>query len=144
MSVEEKEKLDLEFGAETEVSNQSATVPSFETKFCKHCGEKIHVDAVLCTKCGRQVEELKQSNSQPTIVVNNANTNVNTVGIGGRVRNKWVALLLCFFVGWLGAHRFYEGKIISGIVYFFTFGLFGVGVVIDLIALLLKPVEYQV
>lgn len=23
------------------------------TKFCKHCGEKIPEDAILCTKCGR-------------------------------------------------------------------------------------------
>lgn len=32
-----------------------------QTKFCKHCGEKIPLDAVICTKCGRQVEEIKKS-----------------------------------------------------------------------------------
>ena len=30
-----------------------------EEKFCKYCGNKIHFDAVVCTHCGRQVEELK-------------------------------------------------------------------------------------
>ncbi len=29
-----------------------------QTKFCKYCGEKIPVDAVICIKCGRQVEEI--------------------------------------------------------------------------------------
>ena len=27
-----------------------------DTKFCKFCGEKIAVDAIICPKCGRQVE----------------------------------------------------------------------------------------
>lgn len=47
-----------------------------KTKFCKHCGEKIPEDAIICTKCGRQVEELKQN--QPNVVINNTNTNTNT------------------------------------------------------------------
>lgn len=35
---------------------------------------------------------------------------------GGRQVNKWLAFLFCFFYGWLGLHRFYEGKIGEGIV----------------------------
>lgn len=35
--------------------------------------------------------------------------------------------------GFLGAHRFYFGKPISGTIWFFTFGLFGVGWLIDLL-----------
>ena len=27
-----------------------------QTKFCKFCGASIPMDAVICTKCGRQVE----------------------------------------------------------------------------------------
>ena len=34
--------------------------------------------------------------------------------------------------GFLGAHRFYYGKPISGTIYFFTLGLFFVGWVVDL------------
>ncbi|MFN9067376.1 MAG: NINE protein [Bdellovibrionales bacterium] len=34
--------------------------------------------------------------------------------------------------GFMGAHRFYFGKQISGTLYFFTFGLLGVGWLIDL------------
>lgn len=34
--------------------------------------------------------------------------------------------------GFLGAHRFYYGKPVSGTIYFFTLGLLGVGWIIDL------------
>lgn len=103
-----------------------------EEKFCKYCGAKIAADAVLCTSCGRQVEELKVQ----TIVVNNA--------APGQEKDKWVALLLCFFLGLLGIHKFYEGKIFTGILYFFTLGIFGIGALIDFIILLFKPNRYYV
>ncbi len=114
------------------------------TKFCKYCGQKIPMDAVMCIHCGRQVEELKSSQSQ--VVINNTNTNVNR-NINqrySRQKNKWVALLLCIFLGFLGAHKFYEEKILLGIVYLCTFGLFGIGLVIDFFSLLFKPNPYCV
>ncbi len=124
------------------------------TKFCKFCGTKIAEDAVICTACGRQVEELKgahEAQATPNIIINNANTNtnsnvntnVNAMGMGRR-KNKWVALLLCAFLGFFGAHKFYEGKAGMGILYMFTGGLFFIGVIIDFIALLAKPNPYYV
>ena len=114
-------------------------------KFCKHCGAKIPSAAVICTHCGCQVEEI-QKNEQPNIVINNANTNtnVNAATFGIKTRNKWVAFLLCLFLGYLGAHKFYEGKIGMGILYLFTVGLFGIGWFIDCITLLFKPNPYYV
>lgn len=41
-------------------------------------------------------------------------------------KKKWVAFYLCLFFGFIGAHKFYEGKIPTGIVYLCTCGLFGV------------------
>lgn len=118
-----------------------------KTKFCKNCGGKIPENAVICTLCGCQVEEIKQA-AQPNIVINNSNTNTNTnvnaSAFGLRAVNKWVAFCLCFFLGFLGAHKFYEGKTGMGILYLFTGGLFGIGWFIDCISILCKPNPYYV
>lgn len=62
----------------------------------------------------------------------------------GKAKNKWISVLLCLFLGGLGAHKFYEGKMIMGILYLFTMGLFGIGWLIDLLVLLGKPNPYYV
>ena len=108
-----------------------------EVKFCKYCGEKIPKDAVLCTYCGRQVEQLKFEH--PNVVINNTNS---TVYKGQK--NKWIALLLCLFLGLVGAHKFYEGKILLGLLYIFTGGFFAIGWILDIISLLFKPNPYYV
>ena len=45
--------------------------------------------------------------------------------------NPVVELCLCLALGWAGAHKFYAGKTGAGILYLFTFGLFGFGWIID-------------
>lgn len=57
-------------------------------------------------------------------------------------KSKWVSFFLCLFLGYIGAHKFYEGRILLGIVYLCTGGLFGIGLVVDLIVLLFKPNPY--
>ena len=115
-------------------------------KFCKHCGQQIDKDCVVCPVCGKQVEDLKSS--QQPVVINNTNANTNSVDVKmenrGTEKNKWVAFVLCLFLGLVGAHKVYEGKILVGVVYIFTAGLFFVGWIIDLIAILMKPNPYYV
>ena len=41
--------------------------------------------------------------------------------------------LLIALLGFLGIHKFLEKKYITGIIYLFTLGLFGIGVIVDLI-----------
>lgn len=50
-------------------------------------------------------------------------------------KDKTIALLLCVFLGYLGIHRFYQGKIKSGFLYLFTCGLCGIGWIYDIIQL---------
>lgn len=137
--------MDLEQNAPQQENVSHAPEPP--QKFCKHCGGKIPADAVVCTLCGRQVEEMGQSS--PNIVINNSNSNVNTNSnvnafVAAKMKNKWVAFCLCLFLGGFGAHKFYEGKIGMGILYLFTVGLFGIGWLVDLIRILCRPNPYFV
>ena len=61
-----------------------------------------------------------------------------------KVCNKWVAFLLCLFMGPFGAHKFYERKHWTGFLYLFTCGVFFFGWVVDLLILVGKPREYPV
>ena len=136
---------------ETNTPAETPTQAVENTKFCKHCGAKIPAAAIVCTHCGCQVEEMKHT-EQPNIVINNTNANTNTNNnnninaamLGIRVKNKWVSFFLCLFLGYFGAHKFYEGKIGMGLLYLFTFGLFSIGWFIDCIVLLFKPNPYYV
>ena len=56
---------------------------------------------------------------------------------GKSIKNKWVALLLAIFLGAFGIHRFYVGKVGTGIMYLVTLGFFGVGVLFDIVMILL-------
>ena len=61
-------------------------------------------------------------------------TNMNAsheAGAGGNTHSKTIGYLLWLF-GFTGAHRFYYGKPISGTIWLFTFGLFGIGWLVDL------------
>jgi TM2 domain-containing membrane protein YozV len=51
-------------------------------------------------------------------------------------KSKLVAALLCFFLGFLGIHRFYVGKVGTGILQLLTFGALGIWVLIDFIVIL--------
>lgn len=110
-----------------------------ESKFCEFCGNKVHIDAVMCPKCGRQLEGLKiDGNNNHQIVIN------NSIVPGVRKCDKWISFLLCLFLGFFGAHKFYEGKTGLGIVYILTFGFFAIGWFIDLIVILFRPNPYYV
>jgi cytoskeletal protein RodZ len=58
----------------------------------------------------------------------------NSAGGG---KSQIVALILCIFLGQIGIHRFYLGYTGLGILYLLTFGLFGIGWLIDLILLII-------
>ncbi|MDJ0595886.1 MAG: TM2 domain-containing protein [Pleurocapsa sp. MO_226.B13] len=49
------------------------------------------------------------------------------------MRNTGIAYLLwsLWFFGFAGIHRFYLGKPISGLIWFLTWGLFGMGQIVD-------------
>ncbi|MBT3181245.1 MAG: TM2 domain-containing protein [Deltaproteobacteria bacterium] len=51
-------------------------------------------------------------------------------------KSRFVALLLCWFLGLFGAHRYYTGKIWTGIIMLLTGGGFVIWWIIDLVMIL--------
>jgi TM2 domain-containing membrane protein YozV len=51
-------------------------------------------------------------------------------------KSRLVTLLLCLWFGMFGGHRFYVGKIGTGIVWLLTFGCFFIGFIVDLILII--------
>jgi len=98
-------------------------------KFCKNCGKQISDIAVICPLCGAQVEQIEYAPRAADSAVEYEYEYEEEASSG---RSRWVAFFLCLFLGWLGIHRFYTGKVGTGIVYIFTFGLFTIGWIADL------------
>ena len=48
-------------------------------------------------------------------------------------KSRIAAALFAWFFGVLGIHRFYVGKVGTGLLWPFTFGLFGIGALVDFI-----------
>ena len=51
-------------------------------------------------------------------------------------KSRLIAFLLCFFLGVLGVHRFYVGKIGTGVLQLLTLGGLGIWALIDLIMII--------
>jgi TM2 domain-containing membrane protein YozV len=85
--------------------------------FCANCSAQNDDGANFCKTCGIN------------LLMKPDNTGVRTVS----EKNWLVTLLLCVFLGGIGIHRFYVGKIGTGILMIVTFGGFGIWVLIDLI-----------
>lgn len=107
---------------------------------CPVCGAPMEGEG--CGYCGYKQITPQQTASQqvgvqPQIIINNTQMVNNTYAYGISSKSKTVAILLCLFFGGIGIHRFYVGKIGSGILYLFTGGLFGIGWLVDLIKIIL-------
>ncbi len=48
-------------------------------------------------------------------------------------KSKTTTLLLCIFFGCFGIHRFFVGKVGTGILYLLTAGLWGIGWLVDIL-----------
>ncbi len=52
-------------------------------------------------------------------------------------KKRMIAFLLCFFIGPLGVHRFYVGKVGTGVLHLVTLGVLGLWTLVDLVMILL-------
>jgi TM2 domain-containing membrane protein YozV len=66
----------------------------------------------------------------------------DTNAVGPVSDKKFVpAVLLCFFLGSLGIHRFYLGKVVTGILMLLTLGGLGIWTIIDFVRLIVGSMK---
>ena len=81
---------------------------------CQVCGKMNPPGTTTCEKC--------YSATDPNAVYSD--------------KDRTTALILALLLGVVGGHRFYVGKTGMGVLYIFTAGLFGIGVLVDIIKII--------
>lgn len=123
--------MDKEVQDITTVDSTSKPVKGADEKYCSECAEIIKEKAEICPKCGvRQ----KTSISSATTTATEALAKKTASG-----RNKWIAIIIALFLGFLGGHKFYLGQKGLGIVYllFCWTGIPALVTLVDIVLLLL-------
>ncbi|MCL2565217.1 MAG: TM2 domain-containing protein [Defluviitaleaceae bacterium] len=113
---------------------------------CETCKEPFCEGCLVAVSgkpyCKAHVAELVKNNRistpqppPPPIPQHNQYNNYYGYGYGYNYpyKSRVIALLLCIFLGVCGVHRFYVGKVGTGVLYLFTGGLFVVGWIVDII-----------
>ena len=113
---------------------------------CDNCGAEIGLDGV-CKFCGTLLPPREPvapppvapgwgtPPPRPVFSIPQPRVPVQQPVQAASPKSRWVAILLWLLLGYLGAHQFYAGKVGMGILYLFTFGLCGIGWVIDGVSL---------
>jgi len=129
--------------------NQNLDAPpdmAGESIECPTCGESIGIPAPRrpAPTAGKKIVMKKrtsvpgntQSSPAPTPRTSEPRTQTTTPEVNVSEKSRLVALLLCFFLGWCGVHRFYVGKVGTGIAQVLTFGGMGIWMFIDFIMII--------
>jgi len=115
---------------------------------CKICGAPLN--GRVCEYCGTPAERsgwknwaggFRSSGRQGNSFGEGSPAGVNASVAVASPKSKWVALVLCLLFGRFGVHRFYVGKVGTGLLYCCTKGLWMVGVVVDAIAIITDNFE---
>lgn len=85
---------------------------------CKYCGQEIGNGVNVCPCCGAHLDnkqaEKQVVSSETTEKIKSAANSLLDSNVKGK--NKLVAVLLAFFLGWCGGHQFYLGHSGNGIL----------------------------
>ncbi|MBM3332194.1 TM2 domain-containing protein [candidate division WOR-3 bacterium] len=99
---------------------------------CPKCGADADDGAEKCFYCGTKLPR-RGATADQTRAPATASVARPAQQLSHCSRQK--AMLLCLFLGWTGAHRFYVGKSNSGRLWAMTLGVLGVGWLVDTVAI---------
>lgn len=94
-----------------------------DARLCPYCNAAFTENTQFCQKCGARMTQ------RAPITTEHSNTETSP-------KSGKITLVLCAFLGVLGMHRFYVGKIGTGLLTFFTGGFLGIWTLIDLIQIM--------
>lgn len=103
-----------------------------DDRFCVYCKTKFDVVRPAPDKQEIHIHYHQENRPEPRMRVEH----IEVPREKRSTRSRTIALLLCLFLGMLGVHRFYLGKIGTGVLYLLTYGLFSAGWLIDLCILI--------
>ncbi len=86
--------------------------------YCPNCGKEVSNQAVSCPSCGHPLKPMGPGYMEGKPV---------------SPKSRLATLLLCIFLGYLGIHRFYVGKVGTGVAMILTAGGCGIWVIVDFI-----------
>lgn len=119
--------------------NCNATIEDFDTSTgtatCPYCGSVV-TDSDFATKKAESAEGQGQG-AAPVYVQNVAYVQPAVItappapAVVPSGKNQGTALILCYVLGMFGGHRFYTGKVGTGIIWLFTAGCFFIGWIVD-------------
>lgn len=102
------------------------------TKYCQACGRVVDAAAVVCPACGVMQADMAAAGLAGGYPVGHPGD--YPLGYPAASEKRvLVAFLLCFFFGFVGAHRFYAGRPKTAVLQLLTLGGLGIWVLVDLI-----------
>ena len=104
--------------------------------YCASCGKELPAQAAFCPACGAAATGATNAAHGGASTQGNLRPYPSRSGVDVSQKSRLAALLLCLFLGWLGVHRFYVGKVGTGVLMIFTFGGLGIWTLIDLIMII--------
>jgi hypothetical protein len=112
--------------------------------YCRNCGNEVSEKAVMCVACGtppmageKYCYNCKAETAPNATICMKCGVSLKNEHVYPGEGKDWLTtLLLCFFLGVFGIHRFYTGHTAIGVVQLLTLGGCGIWALIDFIMII--------
>jgi hypothetical protein len=111
--------------------------------YCRNCGNEVSEKAVMCVACGtppkagdKYCHNCKADTGPNATICMKCGVSLKSEPLPGEGKDWLTTLLLCFFLGVFGIHRFYTGHTVIGVVQLLTLGGCGIWALVDFIIII--------